>query len=208
VQKTTSRGVFCNLLLLLKGTVESLITFKHFIIIEDYNDQSSKRNLVFSTIEWFTVKTIPTKEYSITIYKIPTEISLEKPLKTSFVRYNYTTLKSYRWITFMKYLSFSTNFSASHTNCLHKYRFTRDNTSKSISYYSGCTWDNNYFQNRSSVRWQNLPHTSHAITAATYKNPNSLQADSSLWLQKDNDLQARIFTNHEPDIFTYLREIT
>jgi hypothetical protein len=42
---------FCNLLLLLKGTLGTLITYQHFIIIEDYNDQSSKRNLVFSTID-------------------------------------------------------------------------------------------------------------------------------------------------------------
>ena len=68
----------------------------------------------------------------------------------------------------MKSLSFSTNFSASHTNWRHKYRFTRDNKSKSITHYSGRVRDNNYYQNRSSVTWQNRPHTCHVITAATY----------------------------------------
>jgi hypothetical protein len=95
----------------------------------------------------------------------------------------------------VKYLSFSKNFSESHTSCRDKYIFTRENTSKSVTLYSGRVRDSNYFQNPSSVTWPYRLHTRHIITAATFKNQHSMLADSSLWLQKDTDIHSRIFTN-------------
>jgi len=110
------------------------------------------------------------------------------------VSYIYINLKSYRWITFIKSLSFSTNFSASHTNCRDKCRFTSDNTRESIIHYWGIVRDNP-FQYRGSETLPNRPRICHVITAATYKNQHSLLANSSLWQQKDTDPHARIFTN-------------
>jgi hypothetical protein len=77
--------------------------------------------LLNNTLILFTGKTIETKKHSSTIYKIPTEISKETPLKKPH-QIIYTTLKSYRRIAFKKYLSLSENFNASLTNCRNKYK--------------------------------------------------------------------------------------